>query len=743
MKNFVKQLSAILTAAVMTVSAAVGTVSAQDGQQEEASKYTGWATSGEHWQYLADGEPYNSGTYKIDGVMCDFSLKGYYTGTYSGWKNNHCYKDGLPYTGWTETKDGRKYCLDGCAVTGEFPVDGEICTFSGKGICKERRTPDVAVTCSEKVSADTDKITFTIENLDSNSRKFKIAKSFEYFKDGKWLNCKSGNLSYSALNKGLSKNGGKLSFEADVSEYSRNKFNEGFYRLPVISGEETYYAVFEAVSPIELKSRKDEYVFANNVKTSGGTVKLDMIINSDKKDMQAESIANNISVKLEKKTENGWNEVTDIPCEIGYRDGENRLDIAPEFIPEAGYYRVTATVGKNSYTDTFRIRNHMAAAWLDEYDLNNKNLTISFTVMNCGNEPIKICTFPYGLYQKNLDGTWRNSDVEGAAVEISESAYTTLNGRERTTVNFDISNYYNMSELKAGEYAVDIGGIGLAEFTLTDKPTERNFPFKNLKAEDIKEIWIEDSSCELINTAVLKNENAEPSVTDVTDEYDIRRITADVQDSSYFYNAIGYLRQLEFTSKGKNPDNIDLLLGGDDRTKIIFKDGTEIFLDFNGAGQVVYDGKLYYCSKYTCDALEAIVKKFTQRNLPFDDMWSEDFKEIRFEEIDCNTVTYAVLDRKYFYFDDWIYRFVNLELLEEYEDFDVPTGGSVLAVTIVYKNEQSEKITFYGTDVVVMSDGKAYRCFEWQFNNIYAVFSELNHSVSNIVPDNTLEEDTT
>ena len=729
MKKFIKRLSAILTAAVMTFSAA-GTVSAQDEQQEEASQYTGWVTFGEYWQYLDNGEPYNSGAYKIDGVMCDFSLKGKYIGTYSGWKNDRRYKNGLPYTGWSETTDGRKYCLDGCAVTGEFPVDGEICKFSGKGIYKESRKPDAAVTCSEKVCTDTEKITVTIENLDGKSHDFQIAKSFEYFKDGKWVSCKNTS-SYVPLGKGISQKGERLSFDVDVSEYSRNKFNEGFYRLPIISGEETYYAVFEAVAPIELKSQKDEYVFANTAKTSYGAIQFDMMINSDRKNMQPENIID-IEFHIEKQTADGWIEL-DNGWDIGYTGNEKRLEIGTDFIPEAGYYRATAEVGKNKYTDTFRVRNHMTTAWLDEYDLNNKNLTISFKVQNCGNEPIKICTFPYGLYQKDPDGTWRDSDVEGAAVEISEDAYTTLTGRESMAVNFDISNYYNMSELTAGNYAVDIGGIGLAEFTLTDKPAERNFPFKDLKADDIKEIRIEDSSCELINTAVLKRGNSETKVTDETDEEnDIRRITADVQDSLYFNNAVGYLRQLELTVVCKNYDPV---IGGDDRTKIIFKDGTEILLDFNGSGEVVYNGKLYYCSKYTCDALGAIAKKFTQRNLPFYNMKKDDLKEILFEDGGCNEIYSAALKPDDYYFSSAAIQIGNLELLDEFEDFDTPVGGSVFSVTMKYKNGKSETITIYGHDVVLMPDGKAYYCSEWQFDSIYEIFEKLEHSVSYIEPE--------
>lgn len=738
MRNFKRQITAILTAAVMTFSAAAGTVYAQDEQQEEAPKYTGWVTSGEYWQYIVDGEPY-SGSLKIDDVLCNFSLKGCYTGTYSGWKNNRCYKDGLPYTGWSETKDGRKYCLDGYAVTGEFPVNGEIYTFSGKGICKESRTPVVSVTCGERVCTDTEKIKITLENLDGKSHEFKIAKSFEYFKDGEWVSCKSTN-SYVPLGKGISQKGEKLTFEADVSEYSRNKFNVGFYRLPIISGEETYYAVFEVVSPIELKSRKDEYVFANNVKTSGGTVKLDMIINSDKKDMQAESIANNISVKLEKQSENGWSEiVNDIPWEIGYTDNGNRLEIAPELSPEEGYYRVTATVGKKNYTDTFRVRNHIATAWLDEYDLNSKNLTISFTVMNCGGEPIKICTFPYGLYQKNPDGTWRASDVEGAAVEISESAYTTLNGGKSTTVNFDISNYYNMSELKAGEYAVDIGGIGRAEFTLTDKPAEKNLPFKDIKAEDIKEIQIVDSHIYITETVNIKHGNSVPSITDETDENDWRKITSDVKSTEYIELIAGYLRQFEL----KDKKAFEVYMGGEFYITVTLKDGTKTTVEFDSYNVATYNGKMYYCSEYADNAIQDIHEKLVARNLPFDDIYENEPVQIQLKNIDGGRIITAKLYKNDDDFHSQVVSAHYFELKDVLENYEIPTGGA-FQVILVYKDGNKQTLTFYESDIVMMPDGKVYRCYSSSYyDGLLEIFGKLEHSVSNIEPDDTLEEDTT
>lgn len=567
MRNLKRQLTAILTAAVITVSAA-GTVFAQE---EEAPKYTGWVTSDEYWQYLVDGEPYVA-VLEVDGEMCYFT--GYYMGGYSGWKNDRLYENGLPYTGWTDNGRSNEmreeyYCIDGCKVTGDFLIYDKIYSFDKTGkYTGKSRDAGVIVFCDEEVCTDTEKIKFTIKNLDGKSHEFKIAKSFEYFKDGKWVSCKNKVL-YSPIDKGLSKKGERLSFDADVREYSSKKLNEGFYRLPIICGEETYYAVFETVSPIELKSQKDNYVFANNVKTSGSTINLDMIINSDQKDMQAESVANNISVKLEKQTENGWNEIKDIPWVVGYTDDENRLEIVPEFFPEEGCYRVTAIVGKKNYTDTFRVRNHIAKAWLDEYDLNSKDLTISFTVFNCGDEPIKICTFLYGLYKKET-GEWKYID-NLTEFEISSDAYKTINALESTVVNFDLSMLYNLSELTAGDYAVDIGGIGLAEFTLTDKPAEKNLPFKDLKAEDLKEIKITDSTLGSDRILFIKPENSE-----------------------YFNRSIKYLRQFEIKGIYKN---YVVPTGGATELTLTFSDGTEKNLCFHISEAVMLNGKAYYCTE--------------------------------------------------------------------------------------------------------------------------------------------------
>lgn len=764
MKKITKQLTAILTAAIMTVSLA-GTAYADETPTEaetatadteaatvstEAAKYTGWKLENGSWYYFTDGEMQTSQRLKIDGVMHSFSERGTYMGKYSGSATENgksrYYSDGLPIYGWIEVNNEKRYCLDGYSVNGEFPVDGMLYKFNGKGVYTgSSRTPEVSATCGERVCTDAEKLTFTIENLDGKSHEFKIAQSFEYFKDGEWANCKNGTVKYQSLKNGLSKKGEKLSFEVSTREYSKNKFNSGFYRLPIECGTETYYAVFEVVNPIELKSPKEEYVIENyyEYNRNNSTTLTDFVltINSEKKDMQAENIAGNISIKIEKQTENGWEALDGVGLTTGYTDDKNRLEVVSDFIPEVGYYRATVTVNGAECTEYFFISYHTAKAWFNEYDLNNKDLTVCFNVQNRGGEPIKICTLIYQLYKKE-NGEWKYIDNH-TAFEISLDSYKTLKAGERMALGFDLSACYDVSKLEAGEYAADIGGIGFGEFTLTDKPKERNFPFKNLNAEDIKEIQIENVFIDLVNTAVLTNGNSETTVTDVINEYGWREITAQVPDSDYFNNAVCYIRQLQCLGKGKNSKEIDLVVGSAFHTKIILKDGTDIFLDFNGDGEVIYNDRLYSCSRHTYNALISIVEKFTQRNLPFDDIYDNEPIKIQFKKIDGGRIITAELNAANY--DDLHSQVVYthyFELKEACENYEIPTGGA-FQVILIYKGGVKEVLTFYEPDIVKMPDGKIYRCYDSSYyDSAVEMFDKLEHTVKNIVPDNTLTEDT-
>ncbi|MBD5141101.1 MAG: hypothetical protein HDT25_06795 [Ruminococcus sp.] len=194
-------------------------------------------------------------------------------------------------------------------------------------------------------------------------------------------------------------------------------------------------------------------------------------------------------------------------------------------------------------------------------------------------------------------------------MEISESAYTILNGRESMAVNFDISNYYNMSELTAGDYAVDIGGIGLAEFTLTDKPAERNFPFKDLKAEDVKEIIIVDGHAWECYTAIIRPGSAETKIIEGEDEEGTRIKTATAQNDSYFNRTINYLRQFEIKNIYKNYEKY---LGGRTDVTIVYKDDTETVISFETNGAVFYNDKIYHCGKYANPAFLDFVMELTE-----------------------------------------------------------------------------------------------------------------------------------
>lgn len=610
MRNLKRRITAILTAAVMTLSAA-GTVSAQD---EEAPKYTGWTIKDGEWYYLENGEPCTLYGHKIDGVLRYFNANGEYLGGQSGivfenGKARH-YKNGLPITGWTETKYGKQYCLDGYAVTGEFPINGEICRFNSTGIYKVSRTPEVSAACADKVSTDSEKIKIILENIDGKSHEFKIAKCFEYFKDGEWVSCKNTS-SYIPLSKGVSQKGEKCSFEVDVSEYSKNKFNVGFYRLPIICGEKTYYAVFEAVAPVEVKSRKEEYIYdnygINANKASVSDIKLDFTLNSEKTKLLKE----NIEVRIEKQTENGWENIETDGLDIALTNSENKVTIIPYIYPEDGYYRATVSMGKFSATGYFFMRymkKHKAEAWLDEYDLNDKDLTITFTVQNCEEEPIKVHTKPF-IMHKYAYGAWEYSHGGLDDIEIDANAYTILKGGNRTAVNFNLSDYYDISKLEAGEYAVEIGGIGLAEFTLTDKPMEKNLPFKDLKAEDVKEIIIVDGHAWERYTAIIRPGSAETKIIEGEDEDGTRIKTATAQNDSYFNRTINYLRQFEIKNIYKN---YETYVGGRTDVTIVYKDGTKTVLSFETNGAVFYNDKIYHCGKYANPALRDFVMELTE-----------------------------------------------------------------------------------------------------------------------------------
>ncbi len=730
MKKITAKLSAILTAAVMVVSAA-GTVFAEE-EQQEAPKYTGWSAVDGGWQYLVDGKP-NTEKINIDGKMCWFSVYGVYIGGYSGMVNGRKYAEGLPVTGWTDndrTNEYREeyYCFNGYPVTGDLNIGDKIYSFGKTGkYTGKSRSASVAVSCAEKISADTDKIKIAVENLDGKSHEIKIAQNFERLKNGKWESCKNGRVVYSKLDKELSENGENRTFEVDVDEYSRGKFGTGFYRLPIDCGGETYYAVFEAISPIELKARNDEYAFADTAYPDYARVLLDLTVNSAEKNMQAEKIATNISVKLEKKIGKDWTEIEGISYDIGYTDDENRLEVGADIPEGEGYYKLTVTANGKSCSDTFFVRKHTANAWLDEYDLNDKDISISFHIVNQGCEPIKVCKFPGGLYEKNTDGEWQLSSVERTAIEIPSDAYIPLNSGKSTNVTFALSRYYNISELKAGEYAVDIGGIGLGEFTLTDKPTEKNLPFKDLKAEDVKEISFNEGYIYFTQTAVIKPGNAKTKITDETNESGWRELTAYAESDDYLERALTYLRQFEIKGRFKN---YEMYVGGSNTLTVTYKDGTKTELYFETNDAVRSDGEWYHCGGYTIYALIDMLEELTARNLPFEDIYDNEPIQIQLKKIDGDTVNSVELTNSNDYLHSQVVDTHYFELKEVIEDYKI-SADKEFQVILIYKGGIRETLTFFEPNVVMMPDGKIYRCYSSSYyEGLTEIFGVLENTAS-------------
>ena len=599
MKNFASKLTAILAAAVMTVSAAGMSVSADT--ETDTPKYTGWSSDEYGWQYLSDGVPYMIESYNdiisVNGVCYDFSYSGYCIGTYTGWsKTGKCYyQDGLPHTGWIEDDGSRQYCLGGYPVTGDFQIGDRIYSFDKKGIYTGKSTPALlTASCGESVSADAEKISVTVKYNDGNDNiSYAVGEpaKMERWENGKWKRC--GKSSQYALDGIAYELGGLGDCSVNSTEvafyphrYMGGDMPAGYYRVivPVSYGEtkKDLYAVFKAVPPVEVKMSEEIYI-ANNARNT--TVSINIDINSEKDTLKAEKLLDGIKLEVQQKTESGWETCEDFGYAAGYPDKENKLEISGEFFPGTGYtgyYRTILTVGGKEYTAPFRIDNIWATPWLDEYSLKNDDITVSFTVRNKFDNSVKIGTDLISLFKKESGGWKDMQDTAGRfdCIEIDPS-YITLEAGHFTALSFKLSEYYDTSKLKAGDYAVLIDGVGYAEFKLTDNEEKAgDFPFANLKAEDIKEIRIISYECGSDH-----------------------KITASFKNGSYFERSFDYLRQLKFKNAIEKYST-DAAGGGHLEVIVRLKNGRKKTLYFYESSAVLYNGsKTYICSKYVYPAL--------------------------------------------------------------------------------------------------------------------------------------------
>ena len=107
------------------------------------------------------------------------------------------YKNGVPYTGWLNMKDGsRKYCLGGYLVRGELQMDDVIYTFNDDGICISTAAAVISGDCGGKITAGTGKPDVSIYSaVYPNETYYAVSpvriSRWEY---GRWSGCSADNL---------------------------------------------------------------------------------------------------------------------------------------------------------------------------------------------------------------------------------------------------------------------------------------------------------------------------------------------------------------------------------------------------------------------------------------------------------------------------------------------------------------------------------------------------------------------
>lgn len=608
MKNFANKLTAVLAAAVMTVSAAGMAVSADT--KTNTPKYTGWSSDEYGWQYLSEGVPCASDSRLINGVYYRFSLNGYCIGTYTGWsKTGKCYyQNGLPHTGWIGDDGSKQYCLDGYPVTGDFQIEDTVYSFDKKGICTGKPAPALlTASCGESVSADAEKIFITVKYNDGNDNiSYTIGEpaKMERWENGKWKRC--GKPYQYAVDDIAYELGGLGDCSVNFTEvafyphrYMGGDMPEGYYRIivPCSYGEtkKDLYAVFKAVPPVKVKMSEEIYKAEADADIDIQTY---IAVNSEK------LTGKDISIKIEKKTNLGWETAVkefkfdkDAFCDSVGADGTITADVGMP--SETGYYRAVVTVGGKEYTAPFRIDKIWVTPWLDGYSLKSGDITVSFTVRNKFDKSVKIGTDLISLYKKE-NGEWiYMQDTAGRydCVQIDPS-YITLEAGRKTTLSFDLSGYYDTSKLTEGDYAVLIDGVGFAAFRLTNsEPSAKEFPFKDLKSEDIKEIQLRYTNVSMDITTVIRGGNGRITNTvGEEDQYGVTKATAVVKSDEQLERVIDYLRQFKL---GETYTKNDAYCGGTTRIIVRYKNNTKKTLDFEYSKFVTYNGK----SKYYCDEM--------------------------------------------------------------------------------------------------------------------------------------------
>ena len=592
MNKLMRKITAVFAALIMSVSvfgASALAVSAEYIQEDTL----GWVMTERGWIYIMDdGKKAFGRLMKIDGVMYRFGNLPQEYEKYSGWTKSsdgtrRRYSKGLPYTGWLKYKSGQmRYCLDGYISTENMQIGDHIYTFDDNGYYTGKTALTLITKCDKLVSGDTDKINVAVKNLDGRDYNFGVLSSMERWEKGKWVNCwgdwKGENgeeLAFISIGYFLGNKGDMMELELDPQLYTNYNFTEGYYRIPIGSWLGNYknkyecYASFQVVPPVDVKTSESVYLDTGN----GVKVEFTAEINSD-------TLENDdFDAHIFRMTSDGWKDIT----EHTYSDSEVSTEVVPIVEKQngivsygmlvkdgVGYYKAVVNTKDNEYADYFRIEQLEVTPWLDGYSNKDEDMTVLFNVYNKLDRDIEMHTFAYDIYRME-DGRWVDPEKARIAytdVEIGEPFK--LESGEQVTIKMNVSANYDVSKLKAGEYAAYINGVGYGKFNIVNSRQDKaEYPFADLDASKIEKIKLTRYSWTKKHTFTTKN------VKDI----------------------LLWLSQVKIGEKLMNDVDVEgnIPVG----VEIFYDDGTTKVIIFSYSTSVSYDGQRYECNPHVYNAL--------------------------------------------------------------------------------------------------------------------------------------------
>lgn len=495
MKNLKKTISAILAAAVIFSTSSVP-VSAFDPPDE--NDYIGWEyhdggwyyTYGEYYADDDDGEPAETYLREIDDVMYVFdSATGYAKERYNGRitefddSTYRYYKDGLPYTGWTKYKGGKKkYYLDGFAVREDFFIGGKLYGFDKNGFCTGEKPLPAVIAAAEKVTADADSITLTVTVGDPNGGDYSVEdpQRLERWENGRWVDLLEEDVdidtedTYAVLSgtAGTFKpNSVKKVFSPKLLMCASKEFDEGYYRAKLLyidmSSRERYlaYAVFEVLPPAEVKVSEEVYIGGYDRYTE---LSAEVKINSDKispEDVKLD-FYKQVTAYDYKKLESPDGK---LKRKTVSRNGDTYIKISGNFILDSGYYQAAAKVDGKEYPAYFGAAVPTVFGKGDKsyYSIERDgfDFKLDLIIRSGLSKPIEITANSFSLYMVNSKGEYE--PVIGYDIDL-EPEKLTLAAKSGTALTVDLGLRYDTSKLEAGYYLLTVDGLPYY-FTVSEK----------------------------------------------------------------------------------------------------------------------------------------------------------------------------------------------------------------------------------------------------------------------------------